>query len=192
MLRGVRAGGAVGCSANEVVGAALSGVLAHWRRGNVDFKMGFALLLGGLAGSVVGVWLFTWLKRAGQIELTISICYVLLLGTLGFLMMIESVRAVLRQRRPGGVRRKLHQHNWMHGLPLKTRFRRSKLYISALLPIGLGVAVGIFSAVLGGGGGFVLVPAVIYMVGKPTPSVPGATRPAVVFVGAQVAFLAVF
>src|SRR6266545_4463969 len=126
---------AVASSANQLVGASVSGVIAHWRRGNVDFKMGFILLVGGLAGSVLGVWLFTWLKRLGQIELTISVLYVLLLGTLGFLMMIESVRALLRQRRPGGVRRKLHQHNWMHGLPLKTRFRSSKLYISALLQI---------------------------------------------------------
>src|SRR5213595_4051558 len=91
---------AVASSANQLVGASVSGVLAHWRRGNVDFKMGFVLLLGGLAGSVLGVWLFTWLKRAGQIELTISVCYVVLLGTLGFLMGFESVRALLRQRRP--------------------------------------------------------------------------------------------
>src|SRR6202047_5318406 len=159
---------AVASSANQLVGASLSGVLAHWRRGNVDFKMGVALLLGGLAGSGLGVWLFTWLRRAGQIELTISICYVLLLGTLGFLMAIESVRAMLRQRRPGGARRKLHQHNWMHGLPLKTRFRRSKLYISALLPIGLGVIVGVLSAILGVGGGFLLVAGMLYMLGTPT------------------------
>jgi len=180
---------AVASSANQLVGASLSGVLAHWRRGNVDFKMGFALLLGGLAGSVLGVWLFTWLKRAGQIELTISICYVLLLCTLGFLMMIESVRAVLRQRRPGGVRRKLHQHNWMHGLPLKTRFRRSKLYISALLPIGLGLIVGVLSAILGVGGGFLLVPAMIYTLGMPTQVVPGTSLLQIIFVAANVTFL---
>src|SRR6266540_1784432 len=122
---------AVASSANQLVGASVSGVIAHWRRGNVDFKMGFILLVGGLAGSVLGVWLFTWLKRLGQIELTISLSYVVLLGVLGFLMAIESARTALRQRRPGGFRRKLHQHNWLHGLPLKTRFRRSKLYISA-------------------------------------------------------------
>src|SRR5258708_39656849 len=117
MLRGVRAGGAVGCSANEVVGAALSGVLAHWRRGNVDFKMGFILLSGGLAGSVLGVWLFTWLKRLGQIELTISLCFVVLLGVLGTLMGIDSTRALLRQRRPRCVRRQLQHRNWLHWRP---------------------------------------------------------------------------
>jgi uncharacterized protein len=180
---------AVASSANQLVGASLSGVIAHWRRGNVDFKMGFILLLGGLAGSVIGVGVFTVLKRLGQIELTISLCYVLLLGTLGMLMMVESVKALLRQRHPGGTRRKLHQHNWLHGLPLKTRFRRSKLYISALLPIGLGLAVGVLSAILGIGGGFVLVPAMIYMLGMPTSVVPGTSLLQIIFVAANVTFL---
>jgi uncharacterized protein len=125
----------------------------------------------------------------GQIELTISVLYVLLLGTLGFLMLIESVRALLRQRRPGGLRRKLHQHNWMHGLPLKTRFRSSKLYISALLPTGLGFAVGVLSAILGVGGGFLLVPAMIYTLGMPTQMVPGTSLLQIIFVAANVTFL---
>ena len=180
---------AVASSANQLVGASLSGVIAHWRRGNVDFKMGFILMAGGLAGSVLGVGVFTWLKRLGQIELTISLCYVVLLGVLGALMAIESARTALRQRRPGGFRRKLHQHNWLHGLPLKTRFRQSKLYISALLPIGLGFAVGILSAVLGIGGGFVLVPAMIYTLGMPTAVVPGTSLFQIIFVAANVTFL---
>jgi uncharacterized membrane protein YfcA len=180
---------AVASSANQLVGASLSGVIAHWRRGNVDFKMGFILMAGGLAGSVLGVWLFGWLKRLGQIELTISLCYVVLLGILGVLMAIESARTFLRQRRPGGFRGKLHQHNWLHGLPLKTRFRRSKLYISALLPIALGFAVGILSAILGIGGGFVLVPAMIYALGMPTAVVPGTSLLQIIFVAANVTFL---
>jgi uncharacterized membrane protein YfcA len=180
---------AVASSANQLVGASLSGVIAHWRRGNVDFKMGFTLLLGGLAGSALGVWVFTMLKRLGQIELTISLCYVLMLGILGGLMAIESARAILRQRRPGGFRRKLHQHNWLHGLPLKTRFRRSKLYISALLPTGLGFMVGVLSAVLGVGGGFLLVPAMIYTLGMPTAMVPGTSLLQIIFVAANVTFL---
>ena len=180
---------AVASSANQLVGASLSGVIAHWRRGNVDFKMGFTLLLGGLAGSALGVWVFTMLKRLGQIELTISLCYVVMLGILGGLMAIESARAILRQRRSGGVRRKLHQHNWLHGLPLKTRFRRSKLYISALLPTGLGFAVGVLSAVLGIGGGFLLVPAMIYTLGMPTAMVPGTSLLQIIFVAANVTFL---
>jgi uncharacterized protein len=180
---------AVASSANQLVGASLSGVIAHWRRGNVDFKMGFTLLLGGLAGSALGVWVFTLLKRLGQIELTISLCYVVLLGVLGALMAVESLRAIARQRRPGAIRRKLHQHNWMHGLPLKTRFRRSKLYISALLPTGLGFAVGVLSAILGIGGGFLLVPAMIYTLGMPTAMVPGTSLLQIIFVAANVTFL---
>ena len=183
---------AVASSANQLVGASVSGVLAHWRRGNVDFKMGYVLLVGGLAGSLLGVWIFTLLKRLGQVELTISICYVLLLGALGFLMMIESVRALLRMHRPGAARRRLHQHTWMHGLPLKARFRRSRLYISALLPIGIGFVVGIFSAILGIGGGFIMVPAMIYMLGMPTGVVPGTSLLQIIFVAANVTLLQAF
>ena len=180
---------AVASSANQLVGASVSGVLAHWRRGNVDFKMGYVLLVGGLAGSLLGVWIFTLLKRLGQIELTISLCYVLLLGTLGGLMIIESIRSMLRMHRPGAGRRRLHQHTWMHGLPLKARFRRSKLYISALLPIGIGFVIGVFSAILGIGGGFILVPAMIYMLGMPTAVVPGTSLLQIIFVAANVTLL---
>jgi uncharacterized protein len=180
---------AVASSANQLVGASVSGVLAHWRRGNVDFKMGYVLLVGGLAGSLLGVWIFTLLKRLGQVELTISICYVLLLGALGFLMMVESGRALLRLHRPGAGRRRLHQHTWMHGLPLKARFRRSRLYISALLPIGSGFVIGIFSAILGIGGGFIMVPAMIYMLGMPTAVVPGTSLLQIIFVAANVTVL---
>ncbi|HEV8677916.1 MAG TPA: sulfite exporter TauE/SafE family protein [Stellaceae bacterium] len=189
---GVPAPVAVASEANQLVGASVSGVLAHWRRGNVDFKMGFVLLVGGLAGSVAGVWLFTWLRRLGQIELTISLCFVVLLGTLGGLMAVESVRALLRQRHPAGARRKLHRHNWLHGLPLKVRFRRSKLYISALLPMGLGFAVGVLGGVLGIGGGFLLVPAMIYLLGMPTAVVPGTSLLQIIFVAANVTFLQAF
>jgi len=186
---GVPAGVAVASSANQLVGASLSGVIGYWRRGAVDFKMGTIMMIGGLAGSALGVWIFTLLKRLGQVELTISLMYVVVLSTLGALMIIESSRTLLRQRRPGAVRRKLHQHNWMHGLPLKTRFRRSKLYISALLPAGLGLVVGILSGILGIGGGFVLVPAMIYILGMPTAVVPGTSLFQIILVAANVTFL---
>jgi uncharacterized membrane protein YfcA len=189
ILIGVPAPVAVASSANQLVGASVSGVLAHWRRGHVDFKMGFTLLMGGLAGSVLGVWLFTLFARLGQIELVISLCYVILLGVLGAMMGIESVRTILRRRRPGGARRRLHRHTWMHGLPLKTRFRRSQLYISALLPIGLGFAVGVLSAIMGIGGGFLMVPAMIYTLGMPTSMVPGTSLLQIIFVAANVTLL---
>lgn len=189
---GVPAPVAVASSANQLVGASVSGVLAYWRRGHVDFKMGFILLIGGLAGSVLGIYLFALLSRLGQIELVISLCYVVLLGVLGVMMAIESMRAMLRRRRPGAARRKLHRHTWLHGLPLKTRFRKSQLYISALLPIGLGFSVGVLSAVMGIGGGFLMVPAMIYMLGMPTAMVPGTSLLQIIFVAANVTMLQAF
>ncbi|HWK45396.1 MAG TPA: sulfite exporter TauE/SafE family protein [Stellaceae bacterium] len=180
---------AVSSSANQLVGASVTGVLGHWRRGNVDFKMGFVLVVGGFFGSLLGVWLFSVLKRLGQIDLMISLSYVLLLGSLGGLMLVESVRAVLRLRRAGGVRRRLHQHTWFHGLPFKMRFRRSKLYISALLPLTLGFGIGILSSLMGVGGGFIIVPAMIYILGMPTNVVPGTSLFQTIFISASVTIL---
>ena len=180
---------AVASSANQLVGASLSGVLTHWKRGNVDFKMGSVLSAGGFVGSAAGVALFTLLRRLGQIDLVISLSYVLLLGTLGTLMMIESVGAIVRARQPNARRRRLHQHTWFHGLPFKVRFRRSKLYISALLPLGLGFGIGVLSAILGIGGGFLVVPAMIYVLGMPTSVVPGTSLMQTVFIAASVTVL---
>jgi len=179
---------AVASSANQLVGASVSGVLGHWRRGNVDFKMGGVLLLGGIVGALLGVWLFGALRRIGQIELVINLSYVVLLGTLGGLMLIEGTRVAMRGRKPGA-RRKLHQHTWVHGLPLKMRFRRSKLYISGLLPLGLGFIIGILSAIMGIGGGFIMVPAMIYMLRMPTAVVPGTSLFQMIFVAATVTIL---
>jgi uncharacterized membrane protein YfcA len=180
---------AVASSANQLVGASVSGALAHWRRGNLDLLMALVLIVGGLFGSLLGVWLFALLRRLGQIDLFISLSYAALLSVLGTLMLIESGWALWRGRTPGGARRKLHQHTWLHGLPLKMRFRRSKLYISALLPLGLGFAVGVLSAVMGVGGGFVMVPAMIYILGMPTSVVPGTSLFQIIFVAALVTVL---
>jgi uncharacterized membrane protein YfcA len=180
---------AVGTEANQIVAASVSGVLAHWRRGNVDFKMGLVLLLGGLAGSTLGVMLFSFLRGVGQIDLVISLCYVIFLGTIGALMLYESARTMRRRKTAPGQRRKLHQHNWVHGLPLKMRFRRSKLYISALMPLGIGFLVGVLAAIMGVGGGFVMVPAMIYLLGMPTAVVIGTSLFQIIFVTANVTFL---
>jgi hypothetical protein len=180
---------AVGTEANQIVAASVSGVLAHWRRGNVDFKMGLVLLLGGLAGSTLGVMLFSFLRGVGQIDLVISLCYVIFLGTIGALMLYESARTMRRRKTAPGQRRKLHQHNWVHGLPLKMRFRRSKLYISALMPFGIGFLVGVLAAIMGVGGGFVMVPAMIYLLGMPTAVVIGTSLFQIIFVTANVTFL---
>jgi len=180
---------AVASQANQVIAASVSGMLAHWRRGNVDFKMGLVLLAGGLVGSLIGVWLYSLLRRIGQIDLAIALTYVILLGTVGGIMAVESIGAILRRRRAPTARRKLHQHTWVHGLPLKMRFRRSRLYISALLPLGLGFGVGILAALMGVGGGFIMVPAMIYLLGMPTALVVGTSLFQVIFVAINVSFL---
>ena len=190
ILMGIPAPVAVSSSANQVVGASLSGVLAHWQRRTVDVKMGAFLIAGGLVGSTLGVGLFKLLRSLGQIDLAISLAYVILLGTIGAMMFVESLGTLLRARRRGGARvPAAHRHLWVHGLPWKMRFPKSKLYMSAYLPLGLGVLVGILSAIMGVGGGFVLVPAMIYVLGMPTRVVVGTSLLQVIFVTANVTFL---
>ncbi len=189
ILNGVSPAIAVGTEANHIVASSVSGAIAHWRRNNVDITMGCVLLVGGLIGSTLGVQVFKFLRDLGQIDLVISLAYVVFLGSIGGLMLVESLRAMGRRKHPGGPRRKLHQHNWLHGLPFKMRFRRSKLYISALLPLGIGVFVGVLAAIMGVGGGFIMVPAMIYLLGMPTSVVVGTSLFQIVFVTANVTFL---
>jgi len=186
---GVPAPVAVGTEANQIVASSISGALAHFRRGNVDLKMGLVLLLGGILGSTFGVSLFKFLSTLGQIDMVIRLAYVVFLGIIGALMAYESVRSIWRTRRPGGGLRRLHEHHWFHGLPFKMRFRRSKLYISALLPLAVGALVGILAAIMGVGGGFIMVPAMIYILGMPTSVVIGTSLFQIVFVTANVTFL---
>jgi len=185
---------AVASGANQVAGASVSGCLAHWQRGNVDWKMGLVLLGGGLLGSSLGVLVFRLLRALGQIDFTISLCYVILLGSLGSLMLVESVNSVLKRRKnPDAPSSRIGQrHLWIHRLPLKTRFYKSKLYISALVPAGVGFFVGLLSAIMGVGGGFVTVPAMIYLIGMPTAVVVGTSLFQIMFVSANVTFLQAF
>lgn len=181
----------VGTQANQLVAASVSGVLAHWRRRNVDVKMGLVMLAGSTVGTVLGVLLFRLLSALGQIDLVISITYVLFLGGVGGLMLVESANSLLRRRR-GPVRRKLHQHTWLHGLPLKMRFQRSRLYISAFLPAGIGFLGGVLVSIMGIGGGFILVPAMIYLLGMPASLVAGTSLFQIIFTTALVCFLQAF
>ena len=180
---------AVSTEANQIVASSVSGVLAHMRRGNVDFKMGGILMAGGVIGSSLGVALFSFLRDIGQIDLVIQLSYVVFLGIIGALMLTESLRTIMRSRKPGAVRGKLHQHNWLHGLPFKMRFRRSKRYISAILPLSIGAFVGVLAAIMGVGGGFIMVPAMIYLLGMPTSVVVGTSLFQIIFVTANVTLL---
>ena len=173
---------AVATGANQVVASSISGVLAHLRRRTVDLRMGTVLLIGGLIGSSLGIAVFQWLTRLGQIDLAVQLSYVIFLGVIGLLMFQESLRALLRSRRPNPPRRKAHVHTWVHALPLKMKFRVSGLYISVIPPLVVGVGVGLLSAVMGVGGGFIMVPAMIYLLGMPTKVVVGTSLFQIIFV----------
>lgn len=174
---------AVGTEAVQIVATSMSGVLAHWRRRAVDIKMAAVLLAGGAVGSVIGVFLFSAIRSLGQIDLFISLAYVIFLGIIGALMLNESLRALRAARagRPVAVRRP-GSHGWMHGLPFKLRFRRSRLYISAIPPVVIGLLVGMLAAIMGVGGGFIMVPAMIYLLRMPTNVVVGTSLLQILFV----------
>jgi uncharacterized protein len=166
---------AVASAANQIAGSSFSAFLAHLRRRTVDLKMGMVLLSGGLLGSALGVQLFTFLQSVGQIELFVTLCYVILLGSIGGLMLTESVTALRRQNNSNVLLKPRRRHSWVHGLPLKMRFRVSHMYVSAIPPFAIGALVGILAAIMGVGGGFILVPAMIYLIGMPTKVVVGTS-----------------
>ena len=184
MLVGVPPAVAVATGANQVAGASFSGTLVHWRRRTVDFKMGLALLAGGLAGSAAGVQLFAVLRRLGQVELVVSLAYVVLLGTIGALMLVEGVRALRRSRGGAARRRSGRHHSWIQGLPFRVRFRGSNLYISVIPPLVVGAIVGVLSAIMGVGGGFVMIPLMIYVLGMATGVVVGTSLFQIMFLTA--------
>ena len=182
---GIPPAAAVATEANQIVASSFSGVLAHLKRKTVDLRMGTVLLIGGLVGSGLGIIIFNYLKALGQVELLVQLCYVVFLGMIGALMFVESLKAIRRANKAGGVsvpmRRK---HNWIHNLPFKMKFRVSGLYISVIPPLIVGVAVGILAAIMGVGGGFIMVPAMIYLLGMPTKVVVGTSLFQIIFVTA--------
>jgi uncharacterized membrane protein YfcA len=187
MFLGVPATVAVATGANQVIGASVSGLFAHWRRRTVDVRMGGVLLVGGFAGSSFGIVLFGWLKALGQVDLVISLTYVLFLGFIGLTMAIESIRTLMRRRRSIDLRKR-HRH-FGTSLPFKMRFPRSGLYISLLLPLAVGAVGGVLAAIMGVGGGFVMVPLMIYILEMPTAVVVGTSLFQIIFVTANVTFL---
>ena len=188
ILIGIPPAVAVATGANQLVASSVSGVLGHLRRRSVDVKMGLVLSVGGAVGSILGVWVFTLLRALGQVELLVSLCYVVFLGVIGGLMLFESVNA-LRRARSGAKPKPRRHHGWIHGLPLKMRFRVSRLYISAIPPFMIGAMVGVLAAVMGVGGGFIMVPAMIYLLGMPTAVVVGTSLFQIIFVTALTTLL---
>lgn len=173
---------AVATEANQIVASSFSGVLAHFKRKTVDLKMGLVLLVGGLIGAFLGIQLFNYLKALGQVDLLIKLSYVTFLSIIGGLMFVESLRAILNTRK--GAAPKRRKHNWLHNLPGKMKFRTSGLYISVIPPLLVGVLVGVLAAIMGVGGGFIMVPAMIYLLGMPTKVVVGTSLFQIIFVTA--------
>ena len=174
---------AVATSANQIVASSISGVLAHFRRKTVDLRMGVVLLIGGLIGAGVGVQVFNILRALGQVDLLVRLSYVVFLGIIGALMFVESLNAI-RRSKGGGRAPTRRRHNWVHALPLKMKFRTSGLYISVIPPALVGVLVGVLAAIMGVGGGFIMVPAMIYLLGMPTKVVVGTSLFQIIFVTA--------
>ncbi|WP_172330507.1 sulfite exporter TauE/SafE family protein [Mangrovicoccus sp. HB161399] len=175
---------AVGTQANQIVASSFSGVLAHFKRRTVDLKMGWVLLAGGLAGAAIGVKIFEMLTEIGQVDLMVQLCYVLFLGVIGLLMFIESWNAIRRSKDKAYKPRKRPEKGWVHTWPLKMKFRTSGLYISAIPVVMVGALVGVLSAVMGVGGGFIMVPAMIYLLHMPTKVVVGTSLFQIIFVAA--------
>ncbi|MBI4724958.1 MAG: sulfite exporter TauE/SafE family protein [Rhodomicrobium sp.] len=185
IFAGVPSAVAVATGANPLIASSITGTIAQYRLKNVDVKLGMYLLAGGAAGAFLGVRIVKFLRQAGQFDLSVSLLYVVFMGVVGGIMLVESIRAIRKQRqgRPVSMRRPA-QHNWVHRLPFKTRFKTSKLYISAVPAIALGVMVGLLSGVMGVGGGFIMVPILIYLLRVPTNIAIGTSLFQVIFVSA--------
>ncbi len=174
----------------QIVASSASGVLAYWRRKAIDFKLAGMLLAAGVVGSAIGVWLFDILRGLGQLDLVISLSYVTFLGAIGSLMFVESIRAITRRRSGATTPVRLPgRHNWVHGLPLKMRFRQSRLYVSIIPILFLGSSIGFLGSVLGIGGGFMMVPALIYILRVPTNIVIGTSLLQILVTMAAATFL---
>lgn len=176
---------AVATGANQVIASSFSGALTHFKRGTLDIKLGSLLVIGGIMGAGVGIYVFVLLRELGQLDLIVSLLYVVFLSTIGGLMLYESIQA-LRRTKAGQLAtlKKPGQHNWVHRLPFKMRFRASKIYVSIIPILVLGGAIGFLSSIMGVGGGFIMVPAMIYLLKMPTNVVIGTSLYQIVFVTA--------
>jgi uncharacterized membrane protein YfcA len=179
---GIPATYAVANVANNILGISVSGATTHWYKKTLDYKIGITIVCGGLAGTFVGMKIFQYLREVGNINTIIALAYIYLLAIIGTLIFVEGIREVTALKKKTIVKKKLHTHYWIHGLPFRMRFSKSKLYESALTPIILGFIVGLFASIMGIGGAFLMVPAMIYLIGMPTKLIPGTSLFVTIFI----------
>ncbi len=183
---------AVPNEANNILGTSISGSTTHYLKGTLDYKMGLMIVVGGAAGTILGIITFSYFKDIGKINIVISLSYMYILAIIGTIMLVQGVSEIDRARKKVVIRKKLHSHYWIHGLPLRMRFKKSQLYESAFTPITIGLVVGFIAAIMGVGGAFILVPAMIYIIGMPTKLIPGTSLFVTIFVSAIVTVLHAF
>jgi len=183
---------AVPNEANNILGTSISGSTTHYLKGTLDYKMGLMIVIGGAAGTILGIITFTYFKDIGKINIVISLSYMYILAIIGTIMLVQGVSEIDRARKKIVIRKKLHSHYWIHGLPFRMRFKKSQLYESAFTPIIIGLVVGFIAAIMGVGGAFILVPAMIYIIGMPTKLIPGTSLFVTIFVSAIVTVLHAF
>ena len=177
---------------NNILATSVSGSLTHWYKNTLDYKMGLLIVSGGVVGTIIGITTFSYFSEIGKISLIISLLYMYLLAIVGTLMLIEGIKEKNRQKKKVLIKQKLHDHNWLQGLPLRMRFHKSKLYESAIVPIFLGLVVGFVASMMGIGGAFLMVPAMIYIVGMPIKLIPGTSLFVTIFISAIVTILHAF
>ena len=180
---------AVANEANNILATSVSGSTTHYLKNTLDYKMGFMIVIGGSIGTLLGIWTFSYFKGTGKIDIVISLAYMYILAIIGTAMLIEGLGEIDKARKKIITKKKLHVHYWIHGLPLRMRFQKSKLYESAFTPIIIGLIVGFIAAIMGIGGAFILVPAMIYIIGMPTRLIPGTSLFVTIFVSVIVTFL---
>jgi len=183
---------AVANEANNILATSVSGSTTHWLKNTLDYKMGLMIVVGGAAGTIIGILTFTYFKGIGKIDIVISLAYMYVLAIIGTAMLVQGIGEIDRARKKIIIKKKLHSHYWIHGLPLRMRFKKSKLYESAFTPIIIGLLVGFIAAIMGIGGAFILVPAMIYIIGMPTKLIPGTSLFVTIFVSAIVTILHAF
>jgi len=183
---------AVANEANNILATSVSGSTTHYLKDTLDYKMGLMIVVGGVFGTLLGIWTFTYFKGIGKIDIVISLAYMYILAIIGTAMLVEGLGEIDAARKKVVKKKKLHVHYWIHGLPFKMRFPKSKLYESAFTPIIIGLIVGFIAAIMGIGGAFILVPAMIYIIGMPTKLIPGTSLFVTIFVSVIVTFLHAF